>query len=242
MKITKISTTQKLPTIRYVFNLVTFITPLCPFIVHLFLSLVCICTYLSSQLYVRGCVELLKHVHTPWSESVEELVQQCLKVDHPVVSMLEKQYSLLKLKKLLHGYGVRDFNFSDASQGWVSCCLWIYFRSHYWKLNFPVCHLFQLYIRRILISGGGPTVLEDALKVWKCIAWLVVIQTYWLSCVLGHIFIVHIPIGRWDVQVWCLRHLQTPSHESGTKKQCMWHCLKLCHIKPHPSASTYYVQ
>ena len=63
---------------------------------------------------------MLKHVHTPWSESMEELVQQCLKVDHPVVSMLEKQYSLLKLKKLLHGYGIRDFNFSDTSQGWVS--------------------------------------------------------------------------------------------------------------------------
>ena len=69
---------------------------------------------------MRGCVELLKHVHTPWSETVEELVQECLKVEHPVVSMLEKQYSLLKLKKLLHGYGIRDFNFSDTSKGWVS--------------------------------------------------------------------------------------------------------------------------
>ena len=74
-----------------------------------------------SQLYVLGCVELLKHVHTPWSESVEELVQECLKVDHPVgVAMLEKQYSLLQLKKLLHGYAIRDFNFSDTSKGWVS--------------------------------------------------------------------------------------------------------------------------
>ena len=80
----------------------------------------CTCSF-SSQLYVLGCVELLKHVHTPWSEAVEELVQECLMVDHPVgVAMLEKQYSLLQLKKLLHGYGIRDFNFSDTSKGWVS--------------------------------------------------------------------------------------------------------------------------
>ena len=71
------------------------------------------------QLYVKGCVELLKHVHTSWSEAVEELVQNCLHVDHPVVSVLEKQYHLLQLKKLLRGYGVRDFNFSDMSKGWV---------------------------------------------------------------------------------------------------------------------------
>ena len=52
--------------------------------------------FLPMQLYVLGCVELLKHVHTPWSEAVEELVQECLRVDHPVgVAMLEKQYSLL---------------------------------------------------------------------------------------------------------------------------------------------------
>ena len=52
---------------------------------------------------------------------MEELVQECLKVDHPVgVAILEKQYSLLQLKKLLHAYGIRDFNFSDTSKGWVS--------------------------------------------------------------------------------------------------------------------------
>ena len=91
------------------------------FTVHIRLQLCKLCGLSPSQLYVLGCVELLKHVHTPWSESVEELVQECLKVDHPVgVAMLEKQYSLLQLKKLLHGYGIRDFNFSDTSKGWVS--------------------------------------------------------------------------------------------------------------------------
>lgn len=63
---------------------------------------------------------MLKYVHTPWSEAVEELVQGCLKVDHPCVSTLEKQYKLLQLRKVLHNYGIRDVNFSDANYRWVS--------------------------------------------------------------------------------------------------------------------------
>ncbi|XP_064403489.1 kinetochore-associated protein 1-like isoform X2 [Halichondria panicea] len=95
----------------------------------------------DKELYVTGCIEVLKYVRTPWSESVEELVQRCLKVDHPHVAMLEKQYQLLQLKKLLHGYGIKDVNFSDTA----SSLRW-------------------LYIRRIL-SSDEPASLEDAMKV-----------------------------------------------------------------------------
>jgi len=62
---------------------------------------------------VRGCIEVLKYVHCPWSEGVEELVQACLKVDHPSTAMLKEQYQLLQLKKLLHSYGIKNANFSD---------------------------------------------------------------------------------------------------------------------------------
>ena len=41
-------------------------------------------------------------------------------MDHPSVAMLQDQYRLLQLKKMLHGYGVRDFNFSDSGKGRVS--------------------------------------------------------------------------------------------------------------------------
>ena len=40
-------------------------------------------------------------------------------MDHPNVAELQKQFKLLQLKKMLHGYGVRDFNFSDDSKGRV---------------------------------------------------------------------------------------------------------------------------
>ena len=41
-------------------------------------------------------------------------------MDHPSVAMLQDQYRLLQLKKMLHVYGVRDFNFSDGGKGRVS--------------------------------------------------------------------------------------------------------------------------
>lgn len=41
-------------------------------------------------------------------------------MDHPSVAMLQDQYQLLQLKKMLHVYGVRDFNFSDGGKGRVS--------------------------------------------------------------------------------------------------------------------------
>jgi len=66
-------------------------------------------------------VELLRHVQADWSEEVEELVHSCLDRDrdHVVCGNLRKQYRLLQLKKLLASYDVRDFNFTNATQGRV---------------------------------------------------------------------------------------------------------------------------
>ena len=76
-------------------------------------------THTHTQFRVTGCTDLLKHIHPPWTESVESLIRECLDVDHPNVAELQKQYKLLQLKKMLHGYSVRDFNFSDDSKGRV---------------------------------------------------------------------------------------------------------------------------
>lgn len=75
--------------------------------------------YFSLQLHLTGCLELLKHLQVPWSEGVEELVEGCVKLDSPLVSVLKRQYRLLQLKKLLYSYDVRDFNFSDLGMGQV---------------------------------------------------------------------------------------------------------------------------
>ncbi len=55
----------------------------------------------------------------PWSEAVEDLVGACARLQVPLVAVLERQYRLLQLKKLLHDYGIRDFNFSDLGRGQV---------------------------------------------------------------------------------------------------------------------------
>ncbi len=104
------------------------------------------------QLYVTGCIEVLKYVHTPWSESVEELAQACLKVDHPHVPMLEKQYHLLQLKKLLNGYEIKNVNFSDHDSScgrvsWMVCCAYcIYLFSL--TLNYVAIYSPNLFLRR----------------------------------------------------------------------------------------------
>ena len=95
------------------------------------------------------------------------------------VMLLQKQYKLLQLKRLLHGYGVRDFNFSNASKGLVCKDILIPLSSNYHTsrtLLYFQYELFdimvfmdppfslQLYIRCIL-THDGPKILEDALQV-----------------------------------------------------------------------------
>ena len=70
-------------------------------------------------MFLSGCLELLKHLQASWSKEVERLVEECLKLDHPVVAVLRKQYRLLHLKRLLYSYDIRDFNFADISRGRV---------------------------------------------------------------------------------------------------------------------------
>lgn len=71
------------------------------------------------QLHVTGCSELLQHLQVPWSEGVEELVSECVRLDLPQVSLLKRQYRLLQLRKLLSSYSIKDFNFSDLCRGEV---------------------------------------------------------------------------------------------------------------------------
>eukprot|EP00731_Ephydatia_muelleri_P038779 Em0904g1a len=89
---------------------------------------------------VMGCVELLRFIRPPWSQLVEDLVQQCLKIVHPSTQSLREQYKLLQLNKKLLDYEIHDFNFGDICKG-------------------------EKYIRRILSRSGTPKALEDALMV-----------------------------------------------------------------------------
>ena len=77
---------------------------------------------------MEACVELLRHVPVSWSEEVEDLIRGILEIGLSECSTLKRQYRLLQLKKLLQGYEIRFFNFSDIAHGrvCVHVCMFIW--------------------------------------------------------------------------------------------------------------------
>lgn len=107
----------------------------------------------SCQLMVDAVLEIMQKAVVPWSNVVEKLVQQYLKMDGPkyvytvltpiffflqnlkkhlfilAVSyhffptdifprqeLLKESYQLMEIRKLLRGYGIRNFNLSNSTQ------------------------------------------------------------------------------------------------------------------------------
>uniref|UniRef100_A0A3B3RDN2 Kinetochore associated 1 n=1 Tax=Paramormyrops kingsleyae TaxID=1676925 RepID=A0A3B3RDN2_9TELE len=93
----------------------------------------------DSDLVVDAVLEVMYKAVVPWSEEVELLVQQHLGKEHPKQELLKETYQLMEMKKLLRGYGIRNFNPSSN------------------------CQVMML-LRRIL-KQDLPSSLEDALKV-----------------------------------------------------------------------------
>ena len=73
----------------------------------------------------------------------------------PCVAVLQRQFRLLQLKKMLQCYGVRDFNFSDTSKGRVSVCFYIIILL--WSITLSILGSFYLYfgsLLYVLLSSG----------------------------------------------------------------------------------------
>ena len=74
----------------------------------------------SPELRVTSCLDFIHSINMPWSSAVTSLVTECLALDTPHTSQLEKLYSLLQMKAMLHDrYGVQDFNYNDMTAGQV---------------------------------------------------------------------------------------------------------------------------
>uniref|UniRef100_A0A3B3RBR1 Kinetochore associated 1 n=1 Tax=Paramormyrops kingsleyae TaxID=1676925 RepID=A0A3B3RBR1_9TELE len=119
----------------------------------------------DSDLVVDAVLEVMYKAVVPWSEEVELLVQQHLGKEHPKQELLKETYQLMEMKKLLRGYGIRNFNPSSN------------------------CQVMML-LRRIL-KQDLPSSLEDALKVAQVyklsnsqIYFLYIIQLIGQACVL----------------------------------------------------------
>ncbi|KAG7480993.1 hypothetical protein MATL_G00062040 [Megalops atlanticus] len=93
----------------------------------------------DTDLVVDAVLEIMYKAVVPWSEAVEQLVQQHLEMEHPKQELLRESYQLMEMKKLLRGYGIRNFSLSNNCQVMI--------------------------LVRYILKQDLPTSLEDALKV-----------------------------------------------------------------------------
>uniref|UniRef100_A0A3Q3FET0 Kinetochore associated 1 n=1 Tax=Labrus bergylta TaxID=56723 RepID=A0A3Q3FET0_9LABR len=71
----------------------------------------------DTDLMVDAVLEIMQKAVVPWSNVIEKLVQQYLEMDGPkYVPLLKESYRLMEIRKLLRGYGIRNFNLSNSTQ------------------------------------------------------------------------------------------------------------------------------
>ncbi|XP_028269515.1 kinetochore-associated protein 1 [Parambassis ranga] len=70
----------------------------------------------DTDLMVDAVLEIMQKAVVPWSNVVEKLVQQYLEMDGPKQELLKESYRLMEIRKLLRGYGIRNFNLSNTTQ------------------------------------------------------------------------------------------------------------------------------
>ncbi|KAL0979386.1 hypothetical protein UPYG_G00184390 [Umbra pygmaea] len=69
-----------------------------------------------TDVVVDAVLEIMHKAVVPWSEVVERLVQQHLEKEGPKQDLLKESYRLMEMRKLLRGYGIRNFNLSNNTQ------------------------------------------------------------------------------------------------------------------------------
>ncbi|XP_069555465.1 kinetochore-associated protein 1 [Brachyistius frenatus] len=70
----------------------------------------------DTDLMVDAVLEIMQKAVVPWSNVVEKLVQQYLEMDWPKQELLKESHRLMEIRKLLRGYGIRNFNLSNSTQ------------------------------------------------------------------------------------------------------------------------------
>ncbi|XP_051888411.1 kinetochore-associated protein 1 isoform X2 [Pristis pectinata] len=74
----------------------------------------------DTDLIFDAVLQIMYGAVVPWSDAVEQLVKQHLEKNHPKVKLLQESYRLMEMKKLLRGYGIRNFDmFNDHEIMWL---------------------------------------------------------------------------------------------------------------------------
>ncbi|CAN9513185.1 unnamed protein product [Ophioblennius macclurei] len=95
----------------------------------------------DTDLMVDAVLAIMQKAVVPWSKVVENLVQQYLEMDGPKQELLYESYQLMEIRKLLNGYGIRNFNLPTSTQ--------------------------IMTLIRYILKQDLPTSLEDALTLAK---------------------------------------------------------------------------
>ncbi|XP_029017996.1 kinetochore-associated protein 1 isoform X2 [Betta splendens] len=69
----------------------------------------------DTDMMVDAVLEIMQKAVVPWSNMVENLVQQYLEMNGPKQELLKESYRLMEKRKLLRGYGIRNFNLSNCT-------------------------------------------------------------------------------------------------------------------------------
>ncbi|XP_029296389.1 kinetochore-associated protein 1 isoform X2 [Cottoperca gobio] len=70
----------------------------------------------DTDIIVDAVLEIMQKAVVPWSNVVEQLVQPYLEMDGPKQELLKGSYRLMEIRKLLRGYGIRNYNLSNSTQ------------------------------------------------------------------------------------------------------------------------------
>ncbi|KAK2837222.1 hypothetical protein Q5P01_014434 [Channa striata] len=70
----------------------------------------------DTDMMVDAVLEIMQKAVVPWSKMVETLVQQYLEMSGPKQELLKESYRLMEIRKLLRGYGIRNFNLLNSTQ------------------------------------------------------------------------------------------------------------------------------
>ncbi|XP_041855994.1 kinetochore-associated protein 1 isoform X1 [Melanotaenia boesemani] len=126
----------------------------------------------DTDLMVDAVLEIMQKAVVPWSNVVENLVQQYLEMDGPKQELLKESYRLMEIRKLLRGYGIRSFNLSNSTQV-MTLIRYILKQDLPMSLEdsltlaeaykLPISHINYLYL--IQLIGQGKT--EETLTVLK---------------------------------------------------------------------------
>ncbi|CAM9688149.1 unnamed protein product [Lampetra fluviatilis] len=77
----------------------------------------------DTDLIFDAVLQIMYKAVVPWSQAVQQLVQEHMQMHHPKVKLLQDSYRMMEMKMLLRRYGIRNFNLSNDKQADVMRCI-----------------------------------------------------------------------------------------------------------------------